>query len=63
LAIRDDAFFALLREWATTHRHRTVTTEEFVATARRHATRPLDKLFRAWLHETRLPALPTREGP
>jgi aminopeptidase N len=62
LAIRDDAFFALLREWTTTHRHRTVTTEEFVATARRHASRPLDKLFRAWLYDPRLPALPTREG-
>jgi aminopeptidase N len=62
LALRDDAFFGLLREWSTTHRNRTVTTQEFVATARRHATRPLDKLFRAWLLDPRLPALPTREG-
>ena len=25
-ALRDEAFFALLREWTATYRHRTVTT-------------------------------------
>ena len=54
---------ALLREWTTIHRHRTVTTEQFEATARRHATRPLEALFTAWLRDPRLSALPTREAP
>ncbi|MFF0446464.1 M1 family metallopeptidase [Streptomyces sp. NPDC004609] len=52
------AFVALLREWTGTHRHGVVTTEEFIALARRHSSRPLDKLFTMWLYETRLPELP-----
>ncbi|MCW2872218.1 MAG: Peptidase rane alanine aminopeptidase, partial [Streptomyces oryziradicis] len=41
-----------------THRHRTVTTEDFTALAQRHSPRPLDGLFTAWLYETKLPRLP-----
>ncbi|MGW1886300.1 M1 family metallopeptidase [Streptomyces sp. NPDC001970] len=52
------AFVGLLREWTATHRHGVVTTEEFIALARRHSARPLDKLFTMWLYETKLPALP-----
>jgi len=52
------AFVALLREWTSAHRHRTVTTEEFTALAQRHSPHPLDTLFTAWLHDTELPALP-----
>ncbi len=51
------AFVALLREWTATHRHGVVTTEEFVALAQRHSQRPLDELFRVWLHEPALPLL------
>jgi aminopeptidase N len=52
------AFIAVLREWTATHRHRTVTTEDFTALAQRHSPRPLDGLFTAWLYETKLPRLP-----
>lgn len=52
----DDAFFAVLREWTETYRHSTVTTEQFISLAQRHSTRPLDGLFRKWLHDTALPA-------
>jgi aminopeptidase N len=48
----------VLREWTATHRHATVTTEEFTALAGRHAAGPLDTLFTAWLHTPRLPELP-----
>ena len=62
LALGDTAFFALLREWTRRYRNRTVTTEEFEQAARQHATRPLDGLFTAWLHEKSLPVLPTAAG-
>ncbi|MGW6459834.1 M1 family metallopeptidase [Streptomyces sp. NPDC055078] len=52
------AFVALLREWTARHRHGVVTTEEFIALARRHSPRPLDELFTRWLYERELPALP-----
>jgi len=56
--IGDTAFRAVLRGWTTTHRHGTVTTEQFTALAQRHTRRSLDALFGAWLHATRLPDLP-----
>ena len=59
LALGDTAFFALLREWTHTYRDRTVTTEAFETMAHRYATRPLDRLFAAWLHDHPLPTLPT----
>lgn len=52
------AFVAVLREWTATHRHGTVTTEEFIALAQRHSAHPLDGLFRMWLYDEKLPALP-----
>lgn len=52
------AFVALLREWTGSRRHGVVTTEEFIALARQHSPRPLDKLFTRWLYETKLPPLP-----
>jgi aminopeptidase N len=56
--IGDDAFFTLLREWTTRHRDGVVTTAEFVALATEIGGKPLDELFRRWLHETALPRLP-----
>jgi aminopeptidase N len=56
-AIGDTAFFALLRAWTTTHRHGTVTTEQFTALAQQHTDTPLDGLFTAWLRRPPLPAL------
>ena len=57
-AAGDDAFFRTLREWTAEHRHGSVTTEEFTALAARHAGRPLDDLFTAWLYRRPLPQLP-----
>ncbi len=58
MSVGDAAFFALLRDWAQTYRHGTVTTDDFVALAAQHTARPLDPLFQAWLHDPKLPALP-----
>jgi aminopeptidase N len=54
----DQAFFALLRDWAVDHRHSTVTTEDFVGAASRVAGRSLKELFDAWLWQPALPPLP-----
>lgn len=52
----DTPFFTLLRDWAETHRHRTVTTADFENLVRRNTSRPVDTLFTAWLHSPALPA-------
>ncbi|WP_328671709.1 M1 family metallopeptidase [Streptomyces sp. NBC_00322] len=52
------AFVAVLREWTTTRRHGVVTTQEFIALAQRYSEHPLDGLFRMWLYDEKLPALP-----
>ncbi|MFD0419720.1 M1 family metallopeptidase [Streptomyces sp. NPDC127108] len=58
-ALGDDAFFRMLRAWATVHRHGVVTTQTFTAHVERYAHGPVDELFQAWLYGTRLPPLPT----
>jgi aminopeptidase N len=54
--VGDSAFFALLRSWADSRRHGTVTTAEFIAHAESATGPSLGDLFTAWLDE---PALPT----
>ncbi|WP_369382295.1 M1 family metallopeptidase [Streptomyces sp. cg36] len=57
--IGDDRFFAALRAWATTYRHASAGTAEFIALAQRHAGgRDLTAFFHSWLYERRLPPLP-----
>ena len=62
-ALGDDAFFRMLQGWTRWHRGGTVTTAAFSAHVSRYAGEPLDDLFAAWVHGTRLPALPTQAGP
>ncbi|MGW7573413.1 M1 family metallopeptidase [Streptomyces sp. NPDC054765] len=57
-ALGEDAFFRMLKGWATEHRHGTVSTADFTAYARQFASAPLDALFDAWLREPSLPELP-----
>ena len=56
--IGDRSFFLLLKEWVAAHRHDSVTTEDFIALAERVAGRPLGDLFKRWLYDAALPALP-----
>jgi aminopeptidase N len=58
LTVGDDVFFGLLQDWTSTYAQATVSTELFIALAEQHAGRPLDDLFRRWLKERSLPALP-----
>jgi aminopeptidase N len=54
----DECFFALVKAWATEHRHSTVTTAEFVALAEVYAGRSLRSFFTAWLDTPTLPPMP-----
>jgi aminopeptidase N len=49
--IGDDAFFALLREWAAANRYGNVSTPQFVAAAERHGGMELDAFFHVWLFQ------------
>jgi aminopeptidase N len=57
----DEPFFALLRDWATRHRHATVTTAQFVQLAGQHAATDLSAFFTAWLHRPTLPDIAARD--
>ncbi len=62
LQLGDDAFFELLRTWTRTHRHGSVTTEDFTSLAAGFSpdADAVRALFTAWLDEPELPALPRR---
>jgi aminopeptidase len=55
----DDAFFELLRTWTRSHRHGSVTTDEFIALAVTVSSDEdaVRELFSDWLDSTELPAL------
>ncbi|MEY9936962.1 M1 family metallopeptidase [Streptacidiphilus sp. MAP5-3] len=59
VALGDEAFFRMLRDWTRSHRHGTAGTDAFLAHVQRYASAPLDGLLNAWLYETLLPPLPT----
>ncbi|MEU4395055.1 M1 family metallopeptidase [Kribbella sp. NPDC023855] len=62
LHLGDDAFFDLLRTYTRTHRHGSVTTEDFISLAATFSKDPyaVQALFAVWLDATELPALPRR---
>ncbi|OIJ66528.1 M1 family metallopeptidase [Streptomyces mangrovisoli] len=49
-AVGDQAFFRILRTWATQHRGGHGTTEEFVRLSERVSGKDLDSLFQTWLY-------------
>lgn len=58
ITVGDAAFAALLRDWTTTYRHGTVTTEAFITLAQRHTAQPVAKLLEPWLFSSNLPDIP-----
>ena len=56
LQIGDEAFFTLLRRWATEHADSNVTTAQFIALAEEVSGQQLDDLFQRWLYDRPLPA-------
>ncbi|MGW9170034.1 M1 family metallopeptidase [Streptomyces decoyicus] len=62
-ALGEDAFFRMLKDWTSRHRHGAVRTADFTAHAQQYAPEPLDELFAGWLREPSLPSLPHPTGP
>ncbi|MEZ0065830.1 aminopeptidase N [Streptacidiphilus sp. MAP12-20] len=60
VALGDEAFFRMLRDWTRLHRHGVVGTDTFVAHVTRYASAPIDEMLREWLFETALPPFPGR---
>jgi aminopeptidase N len=58
LTVGDKEFFALLREWVADHAYGTVTTDDFTSLVEQRVGDEVVPLFRAWLDEEALPALP-----
>lgn len=58
-ALGEEAFFRMLRDWATVHRHGVVSTAGFTTHVARYAADPVDDLFSAWLYGASLPPLPS----
>ena len=52
-----DAFFDLLRDWTTRHRHATAVTDDFTGLAAKYSEKSLRPLWQAWLYSTALPDL------
>jgi aminopeptidase N len=58
LTVGDEAFFDVLRAWATEHAHSTVSTELFEDFVQARTATDLKPLFESWLRQTELPDLP-----
>ena len=56
-SIGDDAFFSVLRRWASERADGNGTTDDFVALAEEVAGAELDEMFDLWLYEPQLPDL------
>ncbi|MFF1815907.1 M1 family metallopeptidase [Kribbella sp. NPDC058245] len=57
LKIGDKAFFQVLKQWPTTHRHSNVSTQMFIQYVERLTHRDLDGFFQAWVYQPGKPAL------
>ncbi|MDT5028126.1 MAG: hypothetical protein QOE61_4552 [Micromonosporaceae bacterium] len=58
LNVGDDAFFKILRTWASEKANGNATTREFIALAERISGKPLGQVFDEWLYGTVRPAHP-----
>ena len=57
LAVGDDDFFRILRQWAAIHAGGNVTTDQFIALAERISGQDLGELFTTWLFTPGKPVL------
>jgi aminopeptidase N len=58
LTVGDGDFFALLQRWTDKYRYGSVTTEDFMALAATHSSKPLKDLWDDWLFTPELPPFP-----
>ena len=54
--VGDEAFFTILREWASSMAGQTATTQQFIGHAEEVSGQELDELFTAWLYTPGRPA-------
>jgi aminopeptidase N len=57
MSVGDDAFFTILRTYASRFAGKNATTEDFIGVVNEVAQRDLHGLFDAWLYRAPLPAL------
>ncbi|MGW7364431.1 M1 family metallopeptidase [Streptomyces sp. NPDC054841] len=57
-AVGDDAFFAILKGWAQTHRHGNVSTDDFIAYVEEESGEDLTDLWDVWLYGVDRPEKP-----
>jgi hypothetical protein len=62
LAVGDDAFFTILRDWASSRSGKTGTTVQFERLAERVSGQQLDALFQTWLFTPEKPVLPAAQA-
>ena len=60
--VGDDAFWAIIRQWASSKSGGHGTTDEFIALAERVSGQQLDELFETWLFTAGKPASSTLAG-
>jgi aminopeptidase N len=58
MAVGDLAFFAVLQDWTASHRHGSVTTQDFIMAVSRATAVDAESLLHPWLYEEPLPPLP-----
>ena len=58
VTVGDDAFFRILRQWASSKKDGNATTAEFIALAEQVSGKQLDQLFHDWLYGTKRPPRP-----
>ncbi len=58
LTLGDDAFFAILKAWASEHAYSTVSTAMFIDFVTSRSETPLASLLDEWLNHAELPVLP-----
>lgn len=54
----DSAFFAMLKDWTSAHRHGSVSTEQFIEHVEKYTDSDIRGVLAAWLFEKALPKLP-----
>ena len=58
VTVGDDAFFRILKDWATQKKDGNATTTEFTTLAEQLSGKDLDQLFNDWLYGTARPPRP-----
>jgi aminopeptidase N len=62
LTVGDESFFRILKVWADSHKYGNATTADLIALTKQQAPQvpggALDALFKSWLQDAKMPALP-----